>query len=138
MSWWRQLLWSTGTAAVSAMTAVWLLPPLVVATMFGILVIHESGHYWCAWEVGARPRLPWFVPFGYWSLGVTSVDGLTANTRVPVAAAGPAAGLVATAMFVVAGILTGLGVVTLVASVAFVGETVMFLIGRDGHILRGG
>src|SRR5882672_3740674 len=84
----------------SPLPLVWLLSGVpFAATLLGILVVHEFGHYFTARARGAAVSLPYFIPAPFISMGTLGAiirmrsAPRNRNALFDIAAAGPLAGL---------------------------------------------
>jgi hypothetical protein len=80
----------------SAYVLVKTLPLWLAALIFGVIFVHEFGHYTSAYRHGRVVRLPVFIPL-YWGIqGATRVKDVDPVTDEKIALAGPKAGLAVT------------------------------------------
>jgi uncharacterized protein (TIGR03382 family) len=82
----------------TCVTTTWLRGPVFAATLLGILLVHEMGHYLVARQRGIDVSLPYFVPvpFSIGTMGAVIRMRSPIQSRdalIDVGAAGPLAGL---------------------------------------------
>jgi hypothetical protein len=101
-----------------------------------VILTHEFAHYFTAHAVGAKPRLPVFVPLGVGVLGVTRIQGLDSQTRRQVAIAGPLAGLSIAIAIAMVALGTGFVEIAVAALLAAGWEGYAATFGSDGRKFR--
>jgi len=126
-----------GTIALSTAIMLAFYPVWLIVMLLTVLIAHEMGHFSAAKLMGAKSKLPFFVPLGPLVMGATWVKtkNLTDQIRV-ISMAGPFAGfLVAAAMFI-ALILVGSNIGAIFAAGLASREVLSATIGSDGRRFR--
>jgi membrane-associated protease RseP (regulator of RpoE activity) len=130
----RPLLIHAGLFAAACATTTWAQGPAFAATLMGILVCHELGHYVVARRHGVDVSLPYFIPLPpQISLGtmgaVIRMRGTMddRNRLLDVGAAGPIAGLVVALPLLVLG-LTWSQLGPIPADAGLEGNSILYLL----------
>lgn len=82
----------------------------MAALTTGVLVNHEMGHYYSAILRGGNPDVPYVIPLGVGSIGITRIRNLpllSKRAKRYIIAAGPATGILAAIALVPAVIVFG-------------------------------
>ena len=108
--------------------------PIVFFLTF-ILFVHELAHYTFAKINGANVKLPIFVPFIIFSLGLTQVKDLPDEYKDIVALAGPAVASLSILLFIIFNLFYRM-FSTKILFLALAGEVAFNFFGSDGKRYR--
>jgi hypothetical protein len=132
-----QVGWFMGTIALSAAIMLAFYPVWLIVMLLAVLIAHEMGHFGAAKLLGAKSKLPFFIPLGPLVMGATWVQTRKRTNEIAVISmAGPFAGfLVAAAMFIALA-LVGSNIGAIFAVGLASREVLSATIGSDGRRFR--
>jgi hypothetical protein len=103
-----------------------------------VMLAHELGHYFAAKFADADPDLPYFIPFPFFTIGITRVRKMrfiSYNSKKKILALGPITGVLTALIFLLLSI-TFLPQYVLPLSFLIFGEIIFNYIGSDGKKYR--
>jgi hypothetical protein len=103
-----------------------------------VMLAHELGHYFAAKFANADPDLPYFIPFPFFTIGITRVRKMrfiSYNSRKKILALGPITGVLTALILLLLSIIF-LSQYVLPLSFLILAEIILNYIGSDGKKYR--
>lgn len=113
-----------------------LYPMSIAALITGVLINHETGHYYSALVRDGNPDVPYVIPLGIGSIGVTRVRNLpklSKRAKRYIIASGPVGGMLTTIALIPVVVIFGGKVLLLTLACITAIEVYNGTLGSDGR-----
>lgn len=124
------------TGAIAVTIAILILPIELALVSLIVLFGHEFAHYVSAWNLGAEPEFPFFIPLGIILIGITRVKNLNKKDIPTVALSGPIMGMYLALIGIALGFAISSPILMMGAAGSFVFELFAATLGSDGSRAR--